>query len=567
MRADPLPCPLSTCLTSSLVVGVGQVTHLKSLESANSRMTRELAAYKSHQTNLELLREENRTLASQVRLLEPLRSQLSSTEVALQELEREKAAWSAFLDSEDGHTFSGPSDLSKALAASRIENLSLRERLGHRDGEIKARDRLVGELEARNDELEQEKEDELERRRAADAHAERAERARELDKRRAEMLAEQLRSYAREEETMLAERRAGGETGDVAADDEAEAGAKGDKRQRELQVAHLEELLAAHQRELAEAHKEASRLRGLLETQGGRTMEIVSGGAADTPSKSAAKASLIKQIQLTEDLEKGAPALQYISPSTETRKLTCSRAECDELADENELLKKSIESLEIRLDGLRLALGRGEYNTATTRVLELEGSPAQKDLAVRTATLDALRAENRALLDKLAAVEKRHGVAPEAAGASDGEAGGLVPRESLAMLQQEVSQLQATIQQKETARDRLKTAFAAKAREYREAVHSLLGYKLDFQDNGRVKVTSVFAPSEAYSLVFKSGAGDTGTMALVGGGDAAFNVSQEVRTQMRFWVTERGCIPGFLASLTIELFDGTTRGRAGGYVG
>lgn len=240
--------------------------------------------------------------------------------------------------------------------------------------------------------------------------------------------------------------------------------------------------------------------------------------------------------------------------------------ECDELADENELLKKTIESLEIKIDTLNLALGRGEYNTATTRVLELEGSPAQKDLAIRTATLEALRAENRALLEKLAVLEKRRGAGPLVASVDgNAAAAGLVPRESLDILQQEVVQLKATIQQKETARDRLKTVFTAKAREYREAVHSLLGYKLDFQDNGRVKVTSVFAPSDNYSLVFKSNTGDMGTMALVGGGDAAFNVSQEVRTQMRFWVTERGCIPGFLASLTIELFDGTTRGRQGGF--
>lgn len=176
---------------------------------------------------------------------------------------------------------------------------------------------------------------------------------------------------------------------------------------------------------------------------------------------------------------------------------------------------------------------------------------------MRTSTLEALKSENRALLDKLSQLEKRR---PSADGTS------AVPLESLEALRTEVGQLQADLAQKEIARDRLSKAFATKAREFREAVHSLLGYKLDFEPDGRVRVRSVFAPSDDYSLVFKSGQGNMGTMALVGGGNAAFNVSQEVRTQMRFWVTERGCIPGFLASLTIELFEGTTRGRMGGFV-
>lgn len=267
-------------------------------------MTRELAAFKSHQTNTELLKEQNRNLSSQLSSLDSLRTKLSSAEAALAGMERERAEWQAYLETDEGLTFSGPSALSKALAAARIESVSMKDRLGARDAEIKARDRLVGELEEQMNKLEQEKEDELEKRRRAEGAAERAERGRELDKRRAEMLAEQLKSYAREEATLMAERRSG------AGSDEADGSdAAAGKKHLELQVGHLEELLEAHKKELAEVNKEASRLRGLLEAQGGRTMDIagvLARGEDETePPTSPVKTSLAAQIQRIEDLEKG----------------------------------------------------------------------------------------------------------------------------------------------------------------------------------------------------------------------------------------------------------------------
>lgn len=55
-------------------------------------------------------------------------------------------------------------------------------------------------------------------------------------------------------------------------------------------------------------------------------------------------------------------------------------------------------------------------------------------------------------------------------------------------------------------------------------------------------------------------------MELVGAGSENGVLQDEVRRQVRFWVGERGCIPGFLASLTLTLFESSTIGNSAGYV-
>ena len=66
------------------------------------------------------------------------------------------------------------------------------------------------------------------------------------------------------------------------------------------------------------------------------------------------------------------------------------------------MLEKDIVSLNVQVDRLNLAVGRGEYNRETTRAVQLIDNPASKDLAIRQATLDGLKAENKALLERLA---------------------------------------------------------------------------------------------------------------------------------------------------------------------
>lgn len=55
---------------------------------------------------------------------------------------------------EDIDTFSSPRKITKNLAATRIENASLRDRLNTHDLEVRRRDHIIGQLEERASELE-----------------------------------------------------------------------------------------------------------------------------------------------------------------------------------------------------------------------------------------------------------------------------------------------------------------------------------------------------------------------------------------------------------------------------
>ena len=88
-------------------------------------------------------------------------------------------------------------------------------------------------------------------------------------------------------------------------------------------------------------------------------------------------------------------------------------------------------------------------------------------------------------------------------------------------------------------------------------MYSLLGYRLDFLQNGRVRCTSMFSTSTDQAFIFD---GEEGTMQLVS--QEAVDKNREwfegVKNLVDFWVNERETIPGFLAALTLELYDRNT---------
>lgn len=103
-----------------------------------------------------------------------------------------------------------------------------------------------------------------------------------------------------------------------------------------------------------------------------------------------------------------------------------------------------------------------------------------------------------------------------------------------------------------------------KSREILEAVYSLLGWRIKFDENGHdIRLASMYAPKGRMGLALKftSQEGHFGTMQMSGA------LARGLEEAREFWVTERQSIPGFLAQVTSELFEKTTMGRAAGYVG
>ncbi|KAI9801441.1 MAG: Mitotic spindle assembly checkpoint protein MAD1 [Piccolia ochrophora] len=186
-------------------------------------------------------------------------------------------------------------------------------------------------------------------------------------------------------------------------------------------------------------------------------------------------------------------------------------------------------------------------STSRTRVLELRSNPTSDLATANHAALVSLRSENAALLSQLRDDHASPAIQT-------------VPVSTLDNAQAETREMEQVVAEREKRMKRLKQIWAAKSLEFREAVASVLGWKMDFLPNGRVRVTSMFYPSdeedggEERSIVFD---GENGTMKISGG--EASNFKREIRNLVRFWVEERKEIPCFLAAATLEFYERTTR--------
>ena len=202
--------------------------------------------------------------------------------------------------------------------------------------------------------------------------------------------------------------------------------------------------------------------------------------------------------------------------------------------------KRSESMLKKECDNLssQLALLTAKLETSKSRILQHRDSPLAKIETVKQTTLDTLRASNQDLLSQLQGQPITESV----------------PKSVLTMLQTELVAAQDNIKEREKRMQRLKETWAAKSSEFREAVYSLLGYRLDFLQNGRVRVSSMYADNTSQAIVFD---GETSNMQIVGTSshDEATEWSQEINTIVQFWIAERDSVPGLLSALTLELVE------------
>ena len=209
--------------------------------------------------------------------------------------------------------------------------------------------------------------------------------------------------------------------------------------------------------------------------------------------------------------------------------------ELTQLQTRNAMLETDVKAHTAQLSSLKAS--------SRTRILELRSNPTADAEALKLSTVKNLREANAALLARLEGAEP----APDS-----------VPLATLAASGDEIAELQHTVAEREKRIKRLKTIWTAKSLEFREAVASVLGWKMDFMPNGRVRVTSMFYPGDEEtgenSIVFD---GENGTMKVSGGPQSMF--AMEIRDLITFWVEERKEIPCFLAAMTLEFYERTTR--------
>lgn len=108
---------------------------------------------------------------------------------------------------------------------------------------------------------------------------------------------------------------------------------------------------------------------------------------------------------------------------------TATQAALDAANATLEAQAAQLANLERDLADAELRLGSGEYNTKIWRCVEFADSPAARDHAIRKETLEKLRGENGALVERIKELEGRVGGGPVGHG--------MVPRETYDRLKEE----------------------------------------------------------------------------------------------------------------------------------
>lgn len=146
---------------------------------------------------------------------------------------------------------------------------------------------------------------------------------------------------------------------------------------------------------------------------------------------------LARDTRDVEDRVSRGAGLVKLSELEEAREaISKHEAAATELQQTIDQLTEANTRLDAEVANLMQRVASGEYNPSRERLLELRNNPAAKIHAVRTEQLEALKAENTALLGRLAAVDN------EPAG-QDAASRGLVPRESFDRLVKEKTDQEA----------------------------------------------------------------------------------------------------------------------------
>ncbi|KAJ5753142.1 hypothetical protein N7520_010059 [Penicillium odoratum] len=497
-----------------------QVTHLRELESTNRDQVAELQHLRKVQKNVQVVEEQKRSLENQLQLMKGVEAEYETLQIQKQVLEDERQSWSSLLEENDQPAeFDSPEAIVKALVQARIEKATFIDRLGAVNAQFLEKDELIKTLEDEKTKLRQE----LETARAStsgsiaggaptasDARARaRLERQRVLAVKEVEYLRAQLKTFDEEETTMNAEQSQFDE-------------------QKATQIAQLQQLVDEYRTELHKVHEELSQREAPQDDSQPRGIKRPLSPADSTADSERLAVLTRKNRKLHDALSKSEQAT------------TLARKELD-------AAKSQLRSLKAK---------------TRTRVLELRDNPTAEAEKIKMTTLRTLQSENRDLLAQLR-----------------GDHAGIkvVPVSTLESLKLELQEMEQIVADKEKRNRRLREIYSAKATEFREAVASLLGYKLDILPNGRVRVTSMFHLSPEYrhgdpgassdsrgpgsmgngeenSILFD---GENGSMKLSGGNNSLF--AMEIKPLLKFWVQERKDIPCFLAAMTLDFYDKTTR--------
>jgi mitotic spindle assembly checkpoint protein MAD1 len=492
-----------------------QAEYHRILEGTNAKLTSEVTILRDRQTSVEVLREQNRGLEHKLQYMESLRDKVAQLEAELEASRAEREQW--FVSSSFIYFFAStiplrasnhaqlpsslPSTPSKNATPSisqtqtitqlRLQHASLLEEHGSTLASLRTLESTNASL---NDLL--------------------SSSASEIEK--LKETAQELRNTTRKADTRT--------------------------RLAEREVEFLQALVESYESE--EAQKEDTKVD---ERNLARITELE---------------SLLSEYKSTLSSIATAPPSPS-KPSQETLdQLGGLRSELEECKKENTQHLETIDKLEQELFELSGEIAGGRHVPPGKRVLQLADNPEQQWFDLRQTIMDKLKEENSALLKRLhdleSSVASANTTTPSESSPHDNEE--LVPRASYDVLQSSLTNLEQTLAQKEKRLKRLQEVFTSKSGEFRDAIGSILGIRLAFYPNGQVRLTSVYDPNASFVFQHTSNndKGSSGTsgnnvkMQLVAQGEGG---PQDLPSMMRYWIENEQCLPGFMASITLECYE------------
>jgi mitotic spindle assembly checkpoint protein MAD1 len=469
-----------------------QVAHIQKLEALTREQNTELRNFKQQHKAIEVVEEEKRTLQTKLKMMDDLQRQLGEAEMRKQVLEEERDSWTSYLESEANENGELQFETPEDLARAFIRERIDKADLLNRLGEIKPE---LTVKEANIQALEDEK---------AKLQAEIHQLKTSATTSNAPSQKESQARARLERQKALATKEVEFLRAQVKAFDDEEREMQPDSYDaaKSQRITELESLVDEHRKELTKLQKELASIEKL--------------DPIATPTTGQ------KRPLPTDETDERVGELRR-----KNRELTDTLSE----------LEKKLKLIQTEYKAQHSQLKKLKESTRT-RVLELKSNPTADAEALKLSTVRTLRAAHAQLLAQLSAGT----AAPKT-----------VPFATFEAAQDECEELRHSLASSEKKQARLKQIWAAKSLEFREAVASILGWKLDFMPNGRVKVTSMFKPADdegENSIVFD---GENGTMKVSGGEQSVF--AGEIRDQIVYWVEGRKEIPCFLAALTLEFWE------------
>ncbi|KAL5120783.1 coiled-coil domain-containing protein mad1 [Pleosporales sp. CAS-2024a] len=466
-----------------------QVNHIKKLETLTREQNTELKQYRKQHKAIEIVEEEKRSLQTRLHMMEDVQRQLNEANLRKKILEEERDSWASYLEAEAAIHGELQFDSPEDLARAFIQERIERTELLNQLGEIKPE---LTVKEANIQALEDERlklQAEIQQLKTSGTGA-----APNADEAKARARLERQKTLITKEVEFL--------RAQVKAFDDEEREAKPDTfdAAKSEHIKFLEESVNQYRKELDDLQKELNS----IEKQA-------------APTTAGQKRSLE-----TEDNDERLGEL---------------RRKNRQLQDDLTALQKKQKMIEAEYKAQHSQLKKLK-ESSRTRVLELQSNPTADAEALKLSTVRNLRAANAQLLAQLDKAQT-----PPSS----------VPTATLDAVRDELEELRTQVASSTKKIQRLKQIWTAKSLEFREAVASILGWKLDFMPNGRVKVTSMFKLADEdgeNSIVFD---GENGTMKVSGGEQSVF--AGEIRDQIVYWVEGRKEIPCFLSALTLEFWE------------